>query len=41
MTEKGDLDRVGERFQGMSWKLVNSTLTDAERRLPFDTFGGQ
>jgi uncharacterized membrane protein len=39
-TEEGDLDRVGERFHGMHWKLVESNLTEAERRELIETFGG-
>jgi uncharacterized membrane protein len=41
VTDEGDLDRVGERFHGMSWKLIDTNLTDAERRMLFETFGGQ
>jgi uncharacterized membrane protein len=40
VTEEGDLDRVGERFHGMHWKLIASNLTDAERRVLHETFGG-
>jgi uncharacterized membrane protein len=40
VTEEGNLDRVGERFHGMHWKLVASNLTDAERRVLLETFGG-
>jgi uncharacterized membrane protein len=39
-TEEGNLDRVGERFHGMHWKLVESNLTPAERRQLIETFGG-
>jgi uncharacterized membrane protein len=39
-TDEGDLDRVGERFHGMHWTLVESNLTDAERRILLETFGG-
>jgi uncharacterized membrane protein len=40
VTEEGDLDRVGERFHGMHWKLIATNLTDAERRVLHETFGG-
>ena len=40
VTEEGDLDRVGERFHGMHWKLIATNLTDAERRALHETFGG-
>jgi uncharacterized membrane protein len=39
-TEDGNLDRVGERFHGMHWTLVESNLTDGERRMLLETFGG-
>jgi hypothetical protein len=31
---------VGERFHGMHWKLIATNLTDAERRVLHQTFGG-
>ena len=40
-TEEGDLDRVGERFHGMHWTLVESNLTEAEKRMLLETFGGR
>jgi uncharacterized membrane protein len=40
VTEEGDLDRVGERFHGLHSKLVDTNLTDAERQVLLDTFGG-
>jgi uncharacterized membrane protein len=40
VTEERDLDRVGERFHGMHWKLIATNLTDAERRVLHETFGG-
>jgi len=40
VTEEGDLDRVGERFHGMHWKLIATNLTAAERRVLHQTFGG-
>jgi uncharacterized membrane protein len=39
VTEEGDLDRVGERFHGVHSKLIDSNLTDAERRVLLETFG--
>jgi uncharacterized membrane protein len=40
VTEEGDLDRLGERFHGMGSKLVATNLTEAERELLVETFGG-
>ena len=40
VTEEGNLDRLGDRFRDTHWKLVDSNLTDAERRLLLETFGG-
>ena len=40
-TDEGNLDRVGERFHGMHWTLVESNLTPAERRTLLETFGGE
>jgi len=40
VTEEGNLDQLGDRFHGMHWKLVDSNLTGAERRLLLETFGG-
>jgi len=40
-TDEGNLDRVGERFHGMHWTLVESNLTAAERRTLLETFGGE
>jgi uncharacterized membrane protein len=39
VTEEGDLDRVGERFQGMHSKLIATNLTAAERQVLLETFG--
>ena len=41
VTDEGDLDRLGERFRGMGSKLVDSNLTDAERQMLVETFGGE
>jgi uncharacterized membrane protein len=40
VTEAGDLDRLGERFRGMHSKLVDTNLTEAERSVLLETFGG-
>jgi uncharacterized membrane protein len=39
VTEKGDVDRLGERFNGMHSKLIASNLTADERRILLETFG--
>jgi uncharacterized membrane protein len=41
VTEQGDLDRVGERFHGLHSKLIDTNLTDAERQVLLETFGGK
>ena len=41
VTEHGDLDRVGERFHGLHSKLIATNLTDAERQVLLETFGGR
>jgi uncharacterized membrane protein len=41
VTEQGDLDRVGERFHGEHMKLIDTNLTDEERKVLLETFGGQ
>jgi uncharacterized membrane protein len=40
ITDEGNLDRVGERFHGMHWTLVDTNLTEPERKLLLETFGG-
>jgi uncharacterized membrane protein len=40
VTEQGDLDRLGERFRGMRSTLIATNLTDAERGVLLETFGG-
>jgi uncharacterized membrane protein len=40
VTDSGDLDRLAERFHGMHSRLVDSNLTDVERKVLLDTFGG-
>ncbi len=39
VTEEGDLDRVGERLH-MHSTLIATNLTDAERQVLMETFGG-
>ena len=41
VTESGDLDRVGERFHWMHSKLIATNLTDGERQILLETFGGR
>ena len=41
VTESGDLDRVGERLRGIHSKLVATNLTDGERQILLETFGGR
>jgi uncharacterized membrane protein len=41
ITEQVNLDRLGERFIGTKWKLIQSNLTDAERANLYETFGGR
>ena len=41
VTEETDLDRVGDRFQAPHSKLIATNLTDAERRVLLETFGGR
>ena len=41
VTDQGDLDRLGERFHGMHNKLIATNLTEAERDVLLETFGGR
>ncbi|MET0415881.1 MAG: DUF1269 domain-containing protein, partial [Actinoplanes sp.] len=41
VTEQGNLDRLGERFHGMNSKLITTNLTDGEREILYETFGGR
>jgi uncharacterized membrane protein len=41
VTEEGDLDRLGERFHGTNSKLIATNLTDEEREVLYETFGGR
>src|SRR3954447_18692208 len=38
VTEQGDLDRLGERMRGSHSRLIETNLTDAERRELIETF---
>jgi uncharacterized membrane protein len=38
VTEQGDLDRLGERMRGSNSRLLETNLTDAERRELIETF---
>jgi uncharacterized membrane protein len=40
ITDEGKLDQVAERFHGMHWTLVDTNLTDAERKMLIEAFGG-
>jgi uncharacterized membrane protein len=40
VTEAGDLDELGDRLRGMNKTLVSTNLTDAERAVLVETFGG-
>jgi uncharacterized membrane protein len=40
VTEAGDIDRLGERFHGLNSKLIATNLTDEERSVLYETFGG-
>jgi uncharacterized membrane protein len=41
VTEAGDLDRLGERMRGTDKKLITTNLTEAERDVLLETFGGR
>jgi uncharacterized membrane protein len=41
VTEQGNLDLLGERFHGLHNKLIATNLTDAERDVLLETFGGR
>ena len=38
VTEQGDLDRLGERMRGVHSRLIETNLTDAERKELIETF---
>ena len=40
VSEDGNLDRLGERFRGTDQKLIGTNLTEAEREVLLETFGG-
>lgn len=41
VTDKADLDKVGERFHGLHWVLIDTNLTDVERGRLLETFGSE
>jgi uncharacterized membrane protein len=41
VTEDADLDRLGERFRGRDATLISTNLTEAERKIMLETFGGR
>ena len=41
VTEAGDLDRLGERFHSTNSKLIATNLTEGEREILHETFGGR
>jgi hypothetical protein len=41
VTEEANLDRLGERFHGRDATLISTNLTDAERQILLETFGGR
>jgi uncharacterized membrane protein len=40
VTDKANLDRLGERFHGRDSTLISTNLTEAERETLLETFGG-
>jgi uncharacterized membrane protein len=40
VTEDADVDRLGERWRGHESKLISTNLTEAERDIMLETFGG-
>jgi uncharacterized membrane protein len=40
VTEKADIDRLGERFRARDATLISTNLTAAERKILLETFGG-
>ena len=41
VTEQADLDRLGERTRGVFTRLVDTNLTEAERRMLMEAVGGR
>ncbi|RIQ36936.1 DUF1269 domain-containing protein [Jiangella rhizosphaerae] len=41
VTDEADVDRLGERFHGRDATLISTNLTDAERGILLETFGGR
>ncbi|MGH3455562.1 MAG: hypothetical protein ACRDP2_14160 [Nocardioidaceae bacterium] len=40
VTEDANLDRLGERFHGRDATLIHTNLTEDERKILLETFGG-
>jgi uncharacterized membrane protein len=40
VTEDANMDRLGERFRGHDRKLISTNLTETEREVLLETFGG-
>jgi uncharacterized membrane protein len=40
VTDQGDRDRLAERFHGLNRTLIETNLTDAERHVLLEEFGG-
>lgn len=40
VTDRGDLDRLGERMRGVTGRLLETNLTEAERSTLRETFDG-
>ncbi len=40
VTDHGDLDRLGDRMRGVDARLIETNLTEAERSVLMETFGG-
>jgi uncharacterized membrane protein len=41
VTDEADVDRLGERFHGRDATLISTNLTEAERKILLETFGGR
>jgi uncharacterized membrane protein len=41
VTEEANLDRLGERFHGRDATLISTNLTEDERKILLETFGGR
>jgi uncharacterized membrane protein len=41
VTDEADVDRLGERFRGRDATLISTNLTEEERKILLETFGGR